>query len=80
MSSIEALHKMPTNMLIVELHNKGVTIEEIFGIYYQLEAMGSARDEAIFGNDEEGQHGAILTVGDARLAFPETKPMERKPF
>lgn len=58
-----------TQELIVELFKRGVTIERIFGQYYELEAIADARHDEIFGNDEEGQHGRQpLTVGDALLA------------
>ncbi len=65
--------------LITELHNRGVSIEDIFGQYYAEEEMAAARDDEIFGNDEEGQHGdpnrfAPLTVGEARLVTPEPQP------
>lgn len=58
-----------TQELIVELFKRGVTIEQIFGQFYELEAIADARHDEIFGNDEEGQHGRQpLTVGDALLA------------
>lgn len=78
---IEVLHRLPTAMLIMELHNKGVTVEEVFNIYFQLEAMGDARDEEIFGNDEDGLHGRNLTVGDAQLAgIGDNITINRRPF
>lgn len=58
---------MTSGRMIKKLWERGVTIEDIFGIYYALEAQADARLERVFGNDEEGQHGK-LTVGDARLA------------
>lgn len=68
---------MTNGRMIKILWERGVTIEQIFGQYYAMEEMASARDDEIFGNDEEGQHGRpVLTVGDARLAgfgTPEVK-------
>lgn len=62
--------RLRTDVLISELYRRGVSIEDIFGQFYALEEMASARDDEIFGNDEEGQHGRQpLTVGDAQLAF-----------
>ena len=58
-----------TQALIVELFKRGVTIKQIFGQYYELEAIADERHDEIFGNDEEGQHGKQpLTIGDALLA------------
>ena len=69
--------KPSTESLITELHNRGVTIEQIFGQFYAEEAMADAR------SDEEGRHGRPLTVGDAELAgftrLPAT-PLTRQPF
>lgn len=60
---------MTNGKMIRILWERGVTIEEIFGQYYAMEEMANARDDEIFGNDEEGQHGRPpLTVGDAQLA------------
>lgn len=70
--------------LIATLYIRGVTIEDIFGRYYELEAQADARADEIFGNDEEGQHGRKpLTVGDAQLAGLATlpsKPQARQTF
>lgn len=60
--------RIKTDVIISELYRRGVTIEEIFGRYYAITAMVDAKDDEIYGNDEEGQHGRKLTVGDARLA------------
>jgi hypothetical protein len=66
---------MTSGRMIKKLWERGVTIEEIFGIYYALEEMASARDDEIFGNDEDGQHGRPrLTVGDALLVTPTPPP------
>lgn len=82
------LKRARTDMLISELHYRGISIEDIFGQYYAMEAIADARDDEIFGNDEEGQHGdpnrfKPLTVGDAELAgltvLPAV-PTERQPF
>ena len=74
--------KLTTKAMVMELHNRGVTIQDIFGMYYAIEEAASARHDAIFGNDEEGQHGR-MTVGDAELAgytsLPE-QPVTRQPF
>lgn len=64
---------LPRNeVLIATLYIRGVTIEDIFARYYQYDAHRAARDDELFGNDEEGQHGKPkpkpLTVGDAQLA------------
>lgn len=75
--------KLSTDVMLQELYSRGISIADIFGVYYELEAIADARDDALFGNDEEGQHGAQLTVGDAELAglaqLP-NKPTERQPF
>lgn len=77
------LSEIPTEELVATLYIRGVSIEDIFGKYYEYEEHTSARDDELFGNDEEGQHGAQLTVGDAQLAglanLPDT-PKERQPF
>ena len=69
--------------LIATLFIRGVSIKDIFGRYYEYQELNDAVDDEIHGNDEEGQHGAQLTVGDAELAgvarLPET-PQERQPF
>lgn len=76
------LATVETETLIATLYIRGVSIEDIFGRYYEYEAHADARDDELFGNDEEGQHGR-LTVGDAELAglanLPET-PLDRPPF
>lgn len=76
--------KLRTDVMVSELYRRGVTIEEIFRQYYALEEMASARDDTIFGNDEDGQHGRPpLTVADAELAgftrLPD-KPLPKQPF
>lgn len=64
-----------TDMLIAELYHRGISVEDIFGQYYAMEAIRDARDDEIFGNDEEGQHGRpVLTVGDAQLVTPTPPP------
>lgn len=61
--------RIKTDVLISELYRRGITIEQVFGQYYAITAMVDAKDDEIYGNDEEGQHGRPpLTVGDARLA------------
>lgn len=74
--------RLRSDVLISELYRRGVSIEDIFGQFYALEEMASARDDEIFGNDEEGQHGRPpLTVGDARLAFGEQQTINyNQPF
>lgn len=52
--------------MIRELHRRGTTVREIYGRYYEIEAMGEAHSEQLFGSDEAGLHG--LTVEDAELA------------
>lgn len=79
-----AVMLIDTDILITELQRRGTTIEDVFRVYYALEEQAAARDDELFGNDEEGQHGRPrLTVGDAELAglvnLP-TKPKERQPF
>lgn len=85
------LKKLPDNdTLIAALFIRGVTIEKIFGRYFEYEANVDARSDEQFGSDEEGQHGGHsrkgrkpLTVGDAELAgltsLPR-KPISRQPF
>lgn len=78
-------------MLISELYHRGISVEDIFGQYYAMQAIADARDDEIFGNDEEGQHGdpnrfkkqKPLTVGDAQLvapALPQKTPLGKLPF
>lgn len=72
-----------TSELIEELFKRGVSIAQIFGQYYAMEAIADARHDEIFGNDEEGYHGrAPLTVGDAMLAGVVARdiPVTRQPF
>ena len=60
-----------TDILVTELWARGVTTEQIFGMYYALQAMSDAHSDQAFGSDEAGQHGAApLTVGDALLNTP----------
>ena len=68
------LSGVSTESLVQELYERGVGIDEVFGFYYELGAIADARYDAIFGDDEAGQHGdpnrfgtPKLTVGDARL-------------
>lgn len=72
---------MTTGRMVKKLHDRGVSIEDIFGMYYAIEAQADALADEMFGNDEEGQHG--LTVGDAELAgfvsLP-AKPLTRQTF
>lgn len=81
--SNEYVCTMTNGKIIAMLHRRGVTIETIFGVYYAIEAQADARDEELFGNDEQGQHGRILKVGDVELAglveLPK-KPKERQVF
>lgn len=48
---------MTTEKMVNELHSRGVTIEDIQGMYYAIEAIADNENDLIFGNDEEGQHG-----------------------
>ena len=72
-----------TGRMVATLYMRGVTIVDIFGMYYALEEQASAHDDKIHGNDEDGQHGNPLTVGDAELvgltSLPES-PTDRQPF
>lgn len=68
-----------TELLITELHDRGVSIETIFAQYYALEAIADAKHDEVFGDGEDGQHG--ITVNDALLAVPLfTKPSGVAPF
>lgn len=97
MELIQDVHTVPAHMrgygglkrhssesLIIALYRRGVTTEEIFGIFYALEESDNAKDDAIFGSSEAGQHGKAvkpLTVGDAQLAGAiAPKPGVRQPF
>lgn len=74
--------KLTNEELIATLYIRGVTIGDIFSRYFEYDAHETARNDELFGNDEEGQHGR-LTVGDAQLAGHTTlpnKPIERQPF
>lgn len=75
--------RLDTLTLVRELHRRGVTIREVYGRYYEIEAVGEAQSERLFGNDEEGLHGSGLTVEDAELAgVSETiiEVRQRQPF
>jgi len=78
------LRKARTDTLVAELYRRGVTIQDIFGVFYALEQMEGARLDELFGNDEEGEHGRQpLTVEDAELAGFASLPVEpsnRQPF
>lgn len=73
-----------TDILITELHDRGVSIQDVFAQYYAMEAAEDAHSDELFGNDEQGQHGKPLTVGDAELAglTPQlpNQPLETQPF
>jgi len=70
------LRKARTDTLVAELYRRGVTMQEIFGVFYALEQMEDARLDEIFGNDEEGQHGRVpLTVEDAELVGFVSQPI-----
>ncbi len=63
-------HTLTNEQLINMLHERGVTIEQIFGQYYAIEEMGNAQWE-------------LLTVGDVELAGLATQPdtpINRQPF
>lgn len=75
--------RMKAEVLVSELYRRGVRMTDIFGQYYALEEQAGARDDDIFGNDEDGQHGAQLTVGDALLVTPtppSKTPLGEMPF
>lgn len=81
------LQRHSSESLIMALYRRGVSIEDIFGIFYALEESANARDDDIFGSSEEGLHGGAiklrkpLTVGDAQLAGGfDPKPGVRQPF
>lgn len=83
--SINDVKEDETDQLIVELFKRGATIERVFGVFYALEAMADARHDEIFGNDEEGLHGAQsdrprLTVGDALLAGVVARDINTNPI
>lgn len=70
-----------TTVLVTELAMRGVTIKEIFGLYYELEEIANALSDQLFGNDEAGQHGMKpLTVEDAELAGVKTSTVNPRPF
>lgn len=77
-----------TELMVTELYERGVGIQDIFGMFYALEEMASAHDDDIFGSSEEGLHGRAVakprkpfTVGDAQLAGGiAPKPGVRQPF
>lgn len=72
---VRKLDSLKTETMVEELFLRGVTIAEIFGQYYAMEAMADARHDDIFGNDEEGLHGRQpLTVSDAYLAGVVSRP------
>lgn len=69
-----AVRKISADVLISELYHRGYSIEDIFGIYYQLDEMYSHRDDEWLGR-------ATLTVGDAELAgFAQPKINYEQPF
>lgn len=80
----KALRGARSDVLITELYRRGVTIEDVFSIFYSLEQMELARLDEMFGNDEEGQHGRQpLTVADVELVgFTKLplEPLNRQPF
>lgn len=55
----EPVITMTTGKIVALLYKRGVTIEDIFGIYYAIDA-GSATP--------------VLTVGDAQLVHGHNKP------
>lgn len=78
------IKRLSTDKLMNELWERGVTIQEVFGRFYELEAIVDARYDEVFGSDEAGQHGRPqLTVADAELAglasVPD-QPIDRQPF
>lgn len=76
---------MNTEQMIATLYIRGVTIQQIFGKYYEYDEHEAARDDELFGNDEEGQHGSPrLVAGDVHLAgwgkAIADAPKDRQPF
>lgn len=53
--------KVKIEEMVTTLYRRGVTIDDIRGIYYALEAQEDAEHDRLFGNDEEGQHGSGST-------------------
>lgn len=72
---IQDVRPISTVSLILELYRRGVTIERIFGMYYEIEAHKEAKYDEMFE--------PVLTVGDAGLVgltvLPD-QPEERQPF
>lgn len=65
----QAITHADSRVLARELHRRGFSIRDVFGVYYELEAQGDALTDQQMGNDEEGQHGSqSLMVEDATLA------------
>lgn len=77
--------ELSTEVMMQELYNRGVTIEDLFGFYYTLEANATGLEWQNEGDGEEGQHGrpkvpTKLTVGDAQLAHGLPKINHEQPF
>lgn len=80
------LFHVDTDVIVTELAMRGVTVRDIFGMYYALEEMASAHSDQVFGNDEDGLHGNMqpITVEDAELAgvaiLPDEPNLNPQPF
>lgn len=56
--------ELSSEVMMQELYNRGITISDLFGFYYTLEANGDGR----------------LTIGDAQLAFGTPIIKDETPF
>lgn len=78
---VRTIRQVQTSTLVNELFRRGITIEQLFGMYYALEAITGHLDDELFGNDEDGQHGRQpITVGDAQLALGVQPIKYNQPF
>ncbi len=68
-----------TDILVTELAMRGVTVTDIFGMYYALEAIAAAQSDELFGNLMKP-----ITLEDAELAglapLPEVPNLNPQPF
>lgn len=83
-ADINYIKHVEAELLVTEVYSRGISVHDVFGMFYALEAMAYHRDDLIFGSSEAGQHGKQLTVGDAELAgltptLP-TTPLDRQTF
>lgn len=69
------LSKVDNRLAIKALFDRGVKLSDIWAVYYELECASDSHSDQVFGNDEQGQHGAPrIVVEDVYLLGLDGEP------